>query len=109
MDDSASSPSVTVLRVQGRIPTDSGSGCVPGPLVGPTHRLTPHSTHFLSEFSNETHPDIGGPVGSPVSRTCIRGNDGRFGGTGRSSLQKVHRCSVHWKNNGEDTGVIQKR
>ena len=36
---------------------------------------TPRFRHFLSDFPYETHPDIGGPVGPPVPRTRIGGDD----------------------------------
>ena len=48
LDDSASPSEVPVLPVQDRIPTGSGSGCVPRSLVGLSHRLTPRLPHSLS-------------------------------------------------------------
>ena len=108
LDDSASPSEISVLHIQDRVSAGSGFRCVPRSLVGPSHSLTPHSPHFLTDFSYETHPDIGGPSGPSVSRTRIRGNDGRFGVTGRSSLQEVLRCSLHGEGYRENTRVGQE-
>ena len=75
--------------------------------------LCPHSSHSLSNFPDETHPDIGGPDCPSVPHTRIGGNDGRLDDQGRSLLQKLvqnfHWCSLHGKGYGEGTGVIQRR
>ena len=69
LDDIASPSEIPVLPVQDGVSVGSGTGCVPRPLVGLTHTLTPHSPNFLSDFPDETHSDIGVPCGPPVSRT----------------------------------------
>ena len=68
----------TVLRVQDRISTDSGIWCVACHLVVPTHRLTPHPPHFLSDFPDEPHIWSHICVGPPVSvtRTGWGGHNG---------------------------------
>ena len=74
LDDTASPPEIPVMTLQGWFPTGSGSGCVPCPLVGLPHRLTPHSPHSVLHSPDETHPHIDGPCGPPVPRTRIGGN-----------------------------------
>ena len=69
LDDTALPAEIPVIPVQGWIPAGSGICCVPRPLVSLTHRLTPHSPHFLSDFPDETNPRIDGPCGPPVPRT----------------------------------------
>ena len=50
LDDSASPSEIPVLPVQDGVSVGSGTGCVPRPLVGLTHTLTPHPPHFLPYF-----------------------------------------------------------
>ena len=72
---------------------------------------TPPPPHFLSQFLYETHPDIGGPVGTSVPLTRIRGNDGwfYFSGLRPSLLQEVHQCSVLRNCDRSESGEYQKR
>ena len=45
---------------------------VPCHLVVTTHPLTPQPPHFLTDFSDETHPVIGVPDSPPVPHTRTR-------------------------------------
>ena len=56
LDDIASPSEIPVLPVQDGVSVGSGTGCVPRPLVGLTHTLTPYPPHFLPDFPYETHP-----------------------------------------------------
>jgi hypothetical protein len=76
LDDTASPSEIPVIPVQGWIPFGSGSGCVPCPLVGLPHRLTPHSPHSVLHSPDETNPRIDGPADPSVPRTRIWGDDG---------------------------------
>jgi hypothetical protein len=78
LDDTASPSEIPVIPVQGWIPFGSGSGCVPCPLVGLTHPLTPQFPDFLSNFPDETNSDIGRPCGPPVPRTRTGRKDERL-------------------------------
>ena len=53
LDVDTSPSEISVIPIQGRVSADSGTGCVPRPLVGLTHRLTPSLTHSLPDFPYE--------------------------------------------------------
>ena len=68
LDDTASPTEIPVIPVQGWIPTGSWTWCISCSLVGLTHPLTPQSHYFLSDFPDETNPDIGGSGDPSVPR-----------------------------------------
>ena len=73
----------------------------------PPEPLPPtHPRQSLPDFHDETHPRTHSPTGLPVPRTCVGDDDRRFGQIKWYLLQEVHRCSFHWKDHGENTGVI---
>ena len=53
LDDIASPSEIPVVPVQDGVSAGSWTGCVPCPLVGLAHPLTPHPPHFLSDFPNQ--------------------------------------------------------
>ena len=89
LDDSASPSEIPVLRVSDRVFRDSGVWWVSGSLVGPTDNLTPHSPHFLTDSSNETHAESGAPVVLPAPHA---------GGVSRNPLVSTHPLIPHFPN-----------
>ena len=76
MDVTASPSEILVYPVQDRIPTGSWTWCISCSLVGLTDPLTPQLPHFLTDFLDETHPDICVPDSPSVPRTRT-GGDGQ--------------------------------
>ncbi len=74
LDDTATPSEIPVLPVQDRIPTGSWTWCISCSVVGLTLPLTPQLPQFLSNFPDETHPDICVPDSPPVSHTRTRGD-----------------------------------